>query len=174
MKKVLMAFLLELLVAAVFLFVGIGMLAGIGFAEGPERMLAGFGLTGTQPAWVMLAAGAATAVYALWRMFPLLRQMWLQRTLADTGVRVRGVITDVRRARAIRVNQTTSVRLTIRCTTPSGQELELRSPTLWAPGVKIGEGIDVLFDPENEDRYCTCLPERKTVRDSLGDRPHRL
>ena len=174
MKKVLLAFLLELLVAAAFLFVGLSMLAGAGFTEGPERMLSGFGLAGSQPALVMIAAGAATAVYALWRMYPLLRQMWLQRALADTGVRVRGVVTDVRRARAIRVNQTSSVRLTIRCTPPSGRELELRSPILWAPGVKLGEGVDVLFDPEDEDRCCICLQEKRPVRDSLGDHPRRL
>ena len=174
MKKVLLAFLLELLVAAAFLFVGLSMLAGAGFTEGPERMLSGFGLAGSQPALVMIAAGAATAVYALWRMYPLLRQMWLQRALADTGVRVRGVITDVRRARAIRVNQTSSVRLTIRCTPPSGREVALRSPILWAPGVKLGEGVDVLFDPEDEDRYCICRQGKRPVRDALGDHPRRL
>lgn len=131
------------------------------------------GLTPELFGLLLTAISACSLVAALWRMIPLVRSLWLEKTLRESGVTVPGVITDLHQSRVIRVNQTWSVRLTILCTAPSGRELEFKSPILWAPEAQVGDAIDVIFDPMNEERYFIRLREKKFVRDSLMEKGKR-
>lgn len=173
MRRVLLALLSEVAVSAVLIVWGIRMLLRNEtsiplFGELPFE-----GLTPDVFGMVLVAASAATFVVALWRLIPLVRNLWLDKALAEGGVTVRGVITDMQNCRVIRVNQTYSVRLTILCTAPSGREFEFKSPILWAPEAEAGDPVDVVFDPVDEERYCIRLVEKKFVRDSLKDKSKR-
>ena len=173
MKRVLFALLAEAGVSSGLTIWGIRMLLKA------ERSIPLFGelpvesLTPEMFGLLLTAFGAYTLVVALWRMIPLVRCLWLERTLQGDGVTVRGVITDLHRSKVIQVNQTWSVRLTILCTAPSGRELEFKSPILWAPEAQVGDDIDVIFDPADEERYFIRLVEKKFVRDSLKDKGKR-
>lgn len=173
MKRVLLALLAEAGVSSGLTIWGIRMMMKAErsiplFGELPVE-----GLTPELFGLLLTAFSAYTLVTALWQMIPLMRCLWLERTLGGASVTVRGVITDLHRSRVIRVNQTWSVRLTILCTAPSGRELEFRSPIIWAPEAQVGDGIDVIFDPADEERYFIRLVEKKFVRDSLKDKGKR-
>ena len=173
MRRVFFALLAELFTSAALTVWGIRLLVkaetGIPlFGELPFD-----GLTPEMFGLLLTAISAYNLVACLWRMIPLIRCLWLERTLQGEGVTVHGVITDLHQSRVIRVNQTWSVRLTILCTAPSGRELEFRSPILWAPEAQVGDGIDVIFDPRGEERYFIRLREKKFVRDSLMDKGKR-
>lgn len=173
MKRVLFALLAEAGVSSGLIVWGIRMMLKA------ERSIPVFGelpvegLTPEMLGLLLTVISAYTLVVALWRMIPLVRFLWLERTLGGDGMTVRGVITDLHRSRVIQVNQTWSVRLTIRCIAPSGRELEFRSPILWAPEAQVGDDIDVIFDPADEERYFIRLVEKKFVRDSLKDQKKR-
>lgn len=173
MRRVLLALLAEAGISSGLTVWGIRMLLKAErsiplFGELPVE-----GLTPELFGLLLTAFSAYTLVAALWRMIPLIRCLSLEKTLQGSGVAVRGVITDLHRSNVIRVNQTWSVRLTILCTAPSGRELEFKSPILWAPEAQVGDGIDVIFDPADEERYFIRLVEKKFVRDSLKDRGKR-
>lgn len=171
MRRVFLALLADIALSAVLIFWGVRMLTGVETAlpiigdlpvtEGPTPPMIGAFMT---------AVSAASVAVAGWQMIPVVRQLWLSRVLADEGVCVQGVVTDLHRVRVIQVNQTTSVRLTIRCTAPSGRETEVKSAAIWAPEVQCGDAVDVIFDPMNEERYFIRLREKKFVRDSLRDK----
>lgn len=173
MRRVLFALLAEAGISAWLTIWGIRMLLKAErsiplFGELPVE-----GLTPELFGLLLTAFSAYALVTALWRMIPLIRCLWLERTLQGDGVTVRGVITDLHRSRVIQVNQTYSVRLTILCTAPSGREIEFKSPIIWAPEARVGDAIDVIFDPADEERYFICLVEKKFVRDSLKDKGKR-
>lgn len=169
MRRVLIALMSEMAVSAALTVWGVRMLTkaetGIPlFGELPVE-----GLSPEMFGLLLTAASAVTLLVALWRLIPLARCLWLERTLKGEGIAIRGVITDMRNCRVIRVNQTYSVRLTIRCTAPSGREEEFVSPVIWAPEAQVGDAIDVIFDPMDEQRYFIRLVEKKYVRDSLKE-----
>lgn len=173
MRRVLLALLAEAGVSAGLTIWGIRMMVRAErsiplFGELPVE-----GLTPELFGLLLTAFSAYALVTALWRMIPLIRCLWLERTLQGDGVTVRGVITDLHRIRVIQVNQTWSVRLTILCTAPSGREIEFKSPIIWAPEARVGDTIDVIFDPADEERYFIRLVEKKFVRDSLKDKGKR-
>ena len=173
MRRVLLALLAEAGVSSVLTVWGIRLMVKA------ERSIPLFGelpfegLTPQMYGLVLTVVSACTLAATLWRLIPLVRCLWLERTLQGKGVTVRGVITDLHQSKVIQVNQTCSVRLTIQCTAPSGKELEFRSPILWAPEAQVGEGVDVIFDPEDEERCFIRLVEKKYVRESLKDQGKR-
>lgn len=174
MKKVFFALLQGVAPSVVFMLLGGHILTGESqIAEGASQLMSNVGLTRTGSGWLLIAAGVVTLLLTLGRMLPLMRQFRMKRALADTGVCVRAVVTDVKRVAAYKERGRSSVRLTLRCTPPSGVERELVSPLLWAPELRIGDGVDVIFDPADESRWFIRLKEERVVRDPL-DQPPRL
>lgn len=173
MKKVLLALLLELIPSGLMIALGAGILNEEEVVAGPARLLTSQGLTREAAGWLVILLAAGTAMVTMGRLIPLLRHMWLGKALEEGGIRQRGVIVDMRSCKVIRVNQTTSVRLTIRCTTPMGRELEFKSPVVWAPESRIGDPVEVIFDPVDETRYCMRLLEKNYVRSSLKEQGRR-
>lgn len=169
MKKVLLALLLELIPSGLMIALGAGILNEAEAVAGPTRLLTSQGLSREAAGWLVILLAVGTAMVTVVRLIPLVRQLWLSHALREDGLCIRGVITDMRSCKVIRVNQTTSVRLTIRCTAPSGQEREFVSPILWAPEAKVGDSVDVVFDRINEDRHFIRLREKQVVRKSLKD-----
>lgn len=173
MRRVLFALLAEAGISSVLTVWGVRMLVKAEssiplFGELPAGSLTPelFGL-------VLTVVSAYNLVTALWRIIPLVHSLRLERRLGKTGVTVRGVITDLHRKRVIQVYNTYSVQLTICCTAPSGRELEFRSPILWAPEAQVGDGIDVIFDPADEECYFIRLVKKKFICDSLKDQKRR-
>lgn len=173
MRRVLLALLAEAGISSVLTIWGIRMMVKAEHSIPLLGELPFEGLTPEMFGLVLTVVSAYTLVAALWRMIPLIRCLWLERTLQGESVAVRGMIADLHQSKVIRVNNTCSVRLTIRCTAPSGRELEFRSPILWAPEAQVGDSIDVIFDPVDEERYFIRLVEKKYERESLKDQGKR-
>lgn len=176
MRRVLAALLAEIAVSALLLIWSIRMvlraeavLPLIGELPLPENG----GLTPEMFGYLLIAASGAAITVAIWRLIPLVRQLWMSKALASDGVCVQGVVKDMHNVKVIQVNRTYSVRLTILCTAPSGQETEVKSPVIWAPEIKVGDAVDVIFDRYNEERYFIRLHEKKFERDSLRDQRKR-
>lgn len=172
MRRVLAALLSEIAISALLLVWSIRMIIR------KEAVLPLFGelplpengsLTPTMFGCLLIVVSVATMAVSLWRLVPLARQLWLSKSLAVDGECVQGVVTDMRNVKVIQVNHTYSVQLTILCTAPSGQEFEVKSPVMWAPDTKVGDAVDVIFDPINEDRHFIRLREKKFTRDSLKE-----
>lgn len=172
MRRVFVALLSEIAISALLLIWSIRMvlraeavLPLIGELPLPESG----NLTPTILGYLLIVVSVVTMAISLWRILPLARQIWYSKQLAAAGVCVQGVVKDIWKVNVIRVNQNYSVRLTILCTSPSGQEIEVKSPVTWAPDIKVGDTVDVIFDPNNEERYFIRLREKKFTRDSLQE-----
>lgn len=174
MRRVFLTLLADIVLSAALLCWGVRMLSSAEISLPVIGRLSILdGLSPKNFGMLLIAVNGVSLAIALWQLIPLARQFRLSSTLADSGVCVPGVVTDLRASRVIRVNSTTAVRLTIRCTTPSGLETEVKSPIIWAPETQCGDRVDVIFDPMDEHRYYIRLRLQAAVRDSLREKGKR-
>ena len=83
-----------------------------------------------------------------------------RESLLTDGTRVQGEIVAVERNMMIRMNRRCPWRVKVRCVHPlTGEEITLRSHSLWDCAYQPGEKVDVLFDPVNEKKYAVDVQE---------------
>lgn len=90
----------------------------------------------------------------------LRRQKHLREELERYGMRVTGMVSDIVVDRTYRVNGRHPLRYLIAVRNPiTGEEQLLRSGPVWETTLSPGDGIDILFDPQDEKKHIVILPE---------------
>ncbi len=109
--------------------------------------------------WVFVGLGVVSVLTGIIVPWAMGRGEKRRELLISCGRLASGVVTEVAENAAVSVNNRHPHYVRVRCEHPlTGEEVTVRSHSLWGRVPEAGARIDVFFDPMNEKRYAVDWP----------------